>query len=93
MILNITLEVEVGDDFKEAHIEADFTFGSPGRMYMSNGDPGYPPEPDEVEFLSVTVDGQPFELSADDCQRAYNMLAEEAANTVGDYDVEPLEAW
>ena len=93
MILNITLEVEVGDDTKEAHIEAQFTFGTPGRMYMDNGDPGYPDEPDEVDFISVTVDDQPFELSADDCQRAHNMLAEEAANYVSDYDVEPLEAW
>ena len=26
----------------------------PGRMYLGNGDPGYPEEPAEVEILSVT---------------------------------------
>lgn len=27
--------------------------GSPGRMYMSNGDPGYPPDPADVDYSGI----------------------------------------
>lgn len=31
--------------------------GRPGCMYLSNGDPGYPPEPDELEIYAVMLYG------------------------------------
>jgi hypothetical protein len=31
--------------------------GSPGRMYMPNGDPGYPPDPEEFEIQEVWLRG------------------------------------
>jgi hypothetical protein len=32
--------------------------GDPGCMYPRNGDPGWPPEPPEIEVLAAKVDGQ-----------------------------------
>ena len=46
-----------GDPDLGAEIECEITFTySPGRpavMYLRNGDPGYPADPDEIEFLSA----------------------------------------
>lgn len=43
-------------------IDVDFTVkyrpGLPGRMYMRNGDPGYPDEPAEIEMFDLYVNGQ-----------------------------------
>lgn len=36
--------------------------GSPGRHTMSNGDPGYPPEPDAIEGLVTTCNCWPDEV-------------------------------
>lgn len=34
--------------------------GTPGRMYLSNGDPGWPPEGPELEILDMKMkDGEP----------------------------------
>lgn len=41
----------------EVVVEYYYSPGDPGRMYMPNGDPGYPPEPADVDFHSVTIDG------------------------------------
>lgn len=38
------------------NVRLNYTTGSPGKMYMRNGDPGYPPEPAEIEFLEATLD-------------------------------------
>lgn len=38
-------------------VEFDITPGRPGKLYLRNGDPGYPPEPAEVDILSVTRAG------------------------------------
>jgi len=39
----------------EQEVQVDYTYspGRPGKMYMPNGDPGYPDEPAEVEILNV----------------------------------------
>jgi hypothetical protein len=44
-------------------VEFNATPGSPGRMYMANGDPGYPDEPVEIEILSVKLEGNDQDLS------------------------------
>jgi len=39
----------------EAEIIVDYTYRArrPGKMYLPNGDPGYPDEPAEVEIMNV----------------------------------------
>ena len=44
--IEITIEVEV--DF-------DYIPGTPGCMYLQNGDPGIPPEPEEWDICEVNV--------------------------------------
>ena len=39
--------------------------GDPGKMYLSNGDPGYPPEGDTPEIENVTCGDQDFTAFAD----------------------------
>ena len=41
----------------EQDVEVSYYYspGRPGRMYMPNGDPGYPDEPAELEILSVPL--------------------------------------
>ena len=38
-------------------VSFNYTKGRPGSMYKSNGDPGDPPEGDELEILSAMFDG------------------------------------
>ena len=42
---------------KEVTVQYDYSPGRPGRMYMPNGDPGYPDEPAECYVLKVFMDG------------------------------------
>ncbi len=43
----------------EHEVQVDYTYsaGRPGKMYMPNGDPGYPDEPAEAEILNVWLYG------------------------------------
>lgn len=67
---NEDLELEVGDKFYKVYVEAtaDYYY-SPGRMYMQNGDPGYPPDEDfeiedvEATWYEVDEDGNETEVS------------------------------
>lgn len=54
MTIITSTEIEVDDEPIEVEIQAEFIPGQPGRKHMSNGDPGYPDEPDEVRVLSIT---------------------------------------
>ena len=36
-------------------VEFDYSPFRPGRMYMPNGDPGYPDEPAEMEITSIKM--------------------------------------
>ena len=36
-------------------IHFDYDKGSPGCMYLRNGDPGYPPDPEQVEITDCQV--------------------------------------
>ncbi len=48
---------DVFDDFvidgREVTITATYSVGRPGKMYLKNGDQGYPDEPPEVEVESI----------------------------------------
>lgn len=43
----------------EHDVQVDYSYspGRPGKMYMSNGDPGYPDEPAEFEIVNVYLYG------------------------------------
>jgi len=46
--LTVVFEVDEGN---EVEVEVDYYPGDPGRRYMPNGDPGYPPEPAEIDLV------------------------------------------
>lgn len=75
----------------EAHIEFDYSPGRPGTWYKRNGDPGDPPEPDELDVTSVKVDGSEVDLSDRQWeiveQACYEKVAEEnAARDAAEYE-------
>lgn len=37
----------------DVQVEFDYHPGSPGCMYLRNGDPGYPPEPAEIDIVRL----------------------------------------
>jgi hypothetical protein len=43
---------------KEVDVAARYYHGTLGSFYRSNGDPGDPPEPGEVEIMKVVLDGK-----------------------------------
>jgi DnaJ-class molecular chaperone len=45
---------------KEHSVEVEFDYspGRPGRMYMPNGDPGYPEEPEELVINKIAIEGE-----------------------------------
>jgi len=45
-------------------VEFDYTPGSPGTMYAPNGDPGDPPEPDDLDITGIWM-----EVDNDDTDR------------------------
>ena len=47
----------------DCEVVAHYWPGRPGRWYMPNGDPGYPDDPAELEVVSVTIGGTPYELN------------------------------
>jgi hypothetical protein len=70
MKITIETEIEVDGDEVLVTVDAEFTAGCAGRMYMSNGDPGYPDEPDEVDIVTVTgEDGVEYEPTKEELQR------------------------
>ena len=57
-------EQEYWGDFEfEVEVSASVTSFVRGRMYMSNGDPGYPDEGGDVEDLTVLIDGTSEDLA------------------------------
>ena len=45
------------DGIGECTVMYDYEEGSPGRLFMDNGDPGYPDEPESMEVTSVLIGG------------------------------------
>lgn len=50
-----TVSLFYGDT--ELVVTGNYSLGEPGRMYLPNGDPGYPPEPPEFEIYEITIGG------------------------------------
>ena len=49
------LWITVEDNDVELSVEYDFVRGKPGCFYLRNGDPGYPPEPDEYDIRDIKI--------------------------------------
>lgn len=89
--ITLTVERELADgsiEEVEVTVCGHFRAGQPGVMYLANGDPGYPPEPDEVEIESATLsDGTPWELTESQIRSAEEKIAEKAIEAIEDrYD-------
>lgn len=52
----MTSKLYVPDFDNPLYVTFNYYKGSPGHMYMRNGDPGDPPEPSEIEMLSIHLD-------------------------------------
>ena len=52
----VTLDLGILGE-RKCEVEYHYSPGRPGKFYMPNGDPGYPPDPAEVEVVNVTVGG------------------------------------
>jgi hypothetical protein len=64
-----TLSFPHSDYDVEVDVKATFTvaWGHPGCWYQRNGDPGFPPEPDEIDDVKlVSIDGVPVDLCEPD---------------------------
>lgn len=46
---------EVSTDAGDLLVGYEYSPGRPGRMYMPNGDPGYPDEPAELQIIEIWV--------------------------------------
>ncbi len=45
------------------YVEFDYSPGRPGKMYLRNGDPGYPDEPAEVEVTRIEFQSRQVSLA------------------------------
>jgi hypothetical protein len=52
------------DDGIEVEITYSFRRGRPAKMYLRNGDPGHPADPDEIELVSAKPVDKTFVLPA-----------------------------
>jgi hypothetical protein len=56
-VMDNRLEASVFIPDYDGELFVEFTYyaGAPGKMYLNNGDPGYPDEPSEIEIESVST--------------------------------------
>lgn len=67
-------------------IRGTFTPGFPGCWHQPNGDPGWPPEPVDVEDISASTDGVEVELSDDELENAREKLLEVAGDSEPEFE-------
>ena len=74
--------------------DVKYTPGTPDVMYLSNGDPGYPGDPAELEVLSATCNGvdisKAFRFEEDPfydilCEKAWEAIEAEAEDAAEAY--------
>lgn len=73
----IYLEIEV-------EVTGDYTKGSPGTFYRSNGDPGDPPEPETFEIKSVIWNGLDITEQLDEDNFDFSSLEEECIEEISE---------
>lgn len=67
----------------EYEIEFEYRAGRPAVMYLRNGDPGYPADPDELEVIKVTPGADSHGVFSDIAQRDIDDWAQEWLETDG----------
>ena len=73
----VTRYDEATDTDLEVEVEFDYFPGTPDVMYMRNGDPGYPGDPEEVSVIEAKLpDGTLTELTEDEEQGLYETALE-----------------
>jgi hypothetical protein len=77
MKLKINIEIEVD-------VEGRFTKGDPGCLYLSNGDPGHEPTPDEFEIHSVKWDD--IDITDKLQQEDYNFIEDNYIDAIKNQD-------
>ncbi len=77
------------ESFHEFGLTVEYTFqrGAPAVMYLRNGDPGYPAEPDEIEIVAVRLNGHDIKPLLSD--RFLDDLEEELAENHDDSPDDP----
>ena len=55
MKVSTDVEMEIFDATHMVRVHANYSAGRPMRMYMPNGDPGYPEDPAEMEITKVEI--------------------------------------
>ena len=55
--LKTTRSDKYDPDESEITVHFKYDAGRPAVMYLSNGDPGYPAEPDEINILKIECNG------------------------------------
>lgn len=69
-----TASVFIPDYDGELFVTFTFYPGAEGKMYLRNGDPGYPEEPSEVDIISVATGKGGFDL--------FNILSDKALEDI-----------
>lgn len=69
---------ERGDDYVRIDVEVKFTPATDDVPYLYNGEPGHPGDPEEVEILEASIDGEPTELTEEEEERAIIAVIESA---------------
>jgi hypothetical protein len=67
------------EDYLEIPVAVHYRYvpGKPGCQYMSNGDPGYPDDPPELDIMRVEdQDGNAYLLTDDEEDRLLDLIEE-----------------
>ena len=74
-------------------VDFDYSTGRPGKMYMPNGDPGYPDEPAEVVINKISIDGEELTdlLSEGVIRRIEEVCYEKGDELVAEARMEAME--
>lgn len=67
----------------EYEIEFEYRAGCLAKMYLRNGDPGYPADPDELEVIKITPGAGNHGVFSDIAQRDLEDWAQEWINSEG----------
>jgi hypothetical protein len=77
--ITLKIEMEPSGSMEEVVVRGRYFPGSQGTMYLANGDPGDPPEPEDVEIHSASLhDGTPWELTDRQQREAEEKIIESA---------------
>jgi hypothetical protein len=84
--VTIKTEVEFAGENVPVTVEGNYLAGSPGARTLSNGDPGYPPDPPEVEICKVVLSD-----SSDD-KDIFHLLPRKTIETLENLIAEEVES-